>query len=48
MLTREYEVEYDLNKISSIGSLMKHIYSFNDYPTEIDPNHSNYHIYYRQ
>ncbi len=43
----DYEV-YELNKISNAGTVLEYIQDYYDYPTEIDPNHLEYRIYYRQ
>ena len=44
------ETRYELHKISNSGLTWEweYINSFDDYPTEIDPKHPEYHIYYRQ
>jgi len=43
----DYEV-YELNKISNAGTVLEYIQDYYDYPTEIDPNHLEFRIYYRQ
>ena len=40
--------EYELWRINETDSVWEYVWSLNDYPTEIDPNHFNYRIYYRQ
>ena len=40
--------EYELWRINETDSVWEYVWSLNDYPTEIDPNHYNYRIYYRQ
>ena len=43
------QTRYELDKISnSSGLTWEYIGSADDYPAKIDPNHSDYHIYYRQ
>ena len=39
---------YEIGKINNLGQTWEFINSYYDYPTEIDPNHIEYHIYYRQ
>ena len=39
---------YELYKISNSGKTLEQAWAMRDYPTEIDPNHPEYHIYYRQ
>jgi len=41
-------VLYELSKISSSGTEWERVWAGVDFPPEIDPNHSNYSIYYRQ
>ena len=38
---------YELHKISNSGLTWEYITSLDDYATEIDSNHPEYHIYYR-
>ena len=42
------QVFYELWKISNSGDTLERVYTRQTYPDEIDPNHANYHIYYRQ
>ncbi len=39
---------YEIGKINNLDKTWEFINSYDDYPTEIDPNHPEYHIYYRQ
>jgi hypothetical protein len=39
---------YEIGKINRLGQTWEFINSWDDYPTEIDPNNPEYHIYYRQ
>jgi hypothetical protein len=39
---------YELHRVSNSGLTLEYITSLDDYATEIDPNHREYHIYYRQ
>ena len=39
---------YELHKVSNLGLTLEYITSLDDYATQIDPNHREYHIYYRQ
>ena len=39
---------YDLHRISNSGLTWEFVSSTKDYPTEIDPDHPMYFIYYRQ
>ena len=39
---------YELDKISNGGTVLEYIQDYKDYPTEIDPNHLDYRIYFRQ
>jgi hypothetical protein len=39
---------YEFQMISNSGLTWEYITSLDDYATEIDPNHPDYHIYYRQ
>ena len=39
---------FELDKFSNLEQTWEFINSFDDYPTEIDSNHPDYHIYYRQ
>ena len=39
---------FDLYKVSNSQNVLEYISSFSDYPTEIDPDHIFYRIYYRQ
>jgi len=39
---------YETGKINNLGQTWEFINSYDDYPTEIDLNHPEYHIYYRQ
>ena len=39
---------YELHKISNSGLIWEYVFSFDNYPTEIDSNHPYYLIYYRQ
>ena len=39
---------FNLNKISNSRTVLEYIWSYHDYPTEIDPDHILYRIYYRQ
>ena len=39
---------YEIGKINNAGQTWEFINSYDNYPTEIDPNHIEYHIYYRQ
>jgi len=43
-----HPVGYDLDKFSNSGNVWEYIESGADFPTEIDKNHSQYRIYYRQ
>ena len=40
--------QYKLSKISNAGRTLEFVLSKIEYPTEIDPKHSDYHIHYRQ
>jgi len=40
--------KYDLCRISKSGNVLEYIWSYHGPPTEIDPNHLFYRIYYRQ
>jgi hypothetical protein len=40
--------EYELWRINETDSVWEYVWSMIDYPTEIDPNHFNYRIYYHQ
>ena len=37
----------ELHRVSNSGLTLEYITSLNDYATEIDPNHPEYHIYHR-
>ena len=39
---------FALYKLSNSHNILEYIWSFYDYPTEIDPDHIFYRIYYRQ
>ena len=39
---------YEIGKIDRSGTVWERVWSGVDFPPEIDPNHSNYHIFYRQ
>ena len=39
---------YELRKISNSALTLEFVFSMDNYPTEIDPNHRYYFIYYRQ
>ena len=39
---------YELWRINEIDSVLEYVWSKIDYPSEIDPNHPNYRILYRQ
>ena len=39
---------YEIGMINNSGQTWEFINSYDDYPTEIDPNNPEYHIYYRQ
>jgi hypothetical protein len=39
---------YELDKINKSGTVLEFVQSYNDYPTEIDPNDLEYCVYYRQ
>ena len=39
---------YELHRVSNSGLTLEYITSLDDYATEIDPNHREYHIYHRQ
>ena len=39
---------YELWKISNSGDTFEFVFTRQNYPDEIDPNHVNYRIYYRQ
>jgi hypothetical protein len=39
---------YELYKISNSGKTMEWIYSNYDFPSEINPNHARYHLFYHQ
>jgi hypothetical protein len=41
-------INYILAKISNSGKTLEFTWTHSDYPTEIDPEHSRYNIYYRQ
>ena len=48
-----YKVEtffekYSLYRLDETDSVLEYVWSNIDYPSEIDPNHYNYRIYYRQ
>jgi len=40
--------DYELHKISNSGLTWEFVFSMDEYPTEINPNHPFYMIYYRQ
>jgi hypothetical protein len=42
------QTRYGLDKISNSGRTWEYVGSADDYPTQIDPNHPEYRIYYRQ
>jgi len=39
---------YKLDKFSNSGKVWEHVEISGDFPTEMDENHTQYHIYYRQ
>ena len=39
---------YEMGKINNQDQTWEFINSYDDYPTEVDANHPEYHIYYRQ
>ena len=47
-LVRGISEWYELGRINETDSVYDYVYSNIDYPSEIDPNHFNYRIYYRQ
>ncbi len=53
-IVSKYKPEYmertrfGLNKISNTERTWEYIVSADDYPSQIDPNHPEYRIYYRQ
>lgn len=53
-IASKYKTEYTerarlgLNKIDNTGSTWEIVIAKDDYPTQIDPNHPEYRIYYRQ
>ena len=42
------EYRYKLCRLDETDSVLEWVWSNSDYPSEIDPNHYNYEIYYRQ
>ncbi|UCB46660.1 MAG: hypothetical protein JSV25_04360 [Spirochaetota bacterium] len=44
----EGDLRYEIGKINKSGQTWEFINSWDAYPTEIDPNNPEYHIYYRQ
>ena len=49
-ITEEHARRHELNKINKNGTTLEMVYSYihSKFPTEIDPGHPEYHIYYRQ
>jgi hypothetical protein len=42
------QVVFELTKVSNSGSILEYMFSYHEYPTDLDPDHIFYRIYYRQ